>query len=209
MGPIRIVLIDDHHCVRRGLRSILEPDPQFEVVDEAATGADALRVVKEQQPDVVLLDLRLPDMSGVELCRCMVQASPRTAVLILTAFFDRDLVDSCLMAGARGYLLKDAENLCLQEHVLAAVRGCVAQDPRAAKVLADQIGHREPLSEKLDRREIEVLRLIAQGLTNKEIGLRLAISKDTVKGCVEEILVKVHAHSRIEAVLLARESGFL
>jgi len=209
MVPIRIVLIDDHYCVRRGLRSILETDPQFEVVGEAATGANALRVVKEQQPDVVLLDLRLPDMSGVEVCRCVVQTSPQTAVLILTAFFDRDLVDSCLRAGARGYLLKDAEHLCLQEHVLASVRGGVVLDPRAAKVLMDRVGHREPLSEKLDRREIEVLSLIAQGLNNREIGHRLDISEDMVKGCVKEILVKMHAHSRIEAVFLARESGFL
>jgi two-component system response regulator DevR len=209
MNPLRVVLVDDHHIVRQGLRSILEPDPQFEVVGEAGNGADALRIVAEQQPDIVLLDLKLPDMGGVELCQRISEANPQTAVLILTAFIDRGLVDACLRAGARGYLLKDAENLHLQEQLLAVVQGHAALDPRAADVLTDYLLKHKPSPEVLSLRELEVLRLIAQGLTNKEIGAKLYISENTVKGHVKEILTKMNARNRIEAVLVAKERGFL
>ena len=209
MSPLRVVLVDDHHIVRQGLRSILEPDSRFEVVGEAGNGADALRIVAEQQPDIVLLDLKLPDMGGVELCQRISEANPQTAVLILTAFIDRGLVDACLRAGARGYLLKDAENLHLQEQLLAVVQGHAALDPRAADVLTDYLLEHKPSPEVLSLRELEVLRLIAQGLTNKEIGAKLYISENTVKGHVKEILTKMNARNRIEAVLVAKERGLL
>lgn len=209
MSLIRVVLVEDHRIVRQGLRSILDPDPRFEVVGEAANGADALPVVTEQQPDVVLLDLKLPDMSGVELCQRIVQASPKTAVLILTAFIDRNLVNACLQAGARGYLLKDAENLRLREQLLSVVQGHAALDPRAADVLAEYVRRQGQPPEMLSLREVEVLRLIAQGLTNKEIGGQLHLSENTVKGYVKGILTKLEVHNRIEAVLLAKERGLI
>ena len=207
MKPIRVVLVDDHRIVRQGLRSILDPDPRFEVVGEAANGDEALCVVAEQQPDIVLLDLQLPSMGGVELCHRIVEASPEIAVLILTAFIDRNLVNVVLKAGARGYLLKDAENLRLQERLLSVVEGHTALDPRAADVLADYVRQR-PL-QALNLREMEILRLIAQGLTNREIGEQLYLSENTVKGYVKTILSKMGARNRIEAVFLARERSLI
>jgi two-component system response regulator DevR len=209
MKPVRVVIVDDHRIVRQGLRSILDPDPRFEVVGEAANGADALPIVAEQQPDVILLDLKLPDMGGVELCQRLIQAYPETAVLILTAFIDRNLVNACLQAGARGYLLKDAENLRLREQLLSAVEGHAALDPRAADVLTEYVRRQEQPSRMLSLREVEILRLIAHGLTNKEIGSQLHLSENTVKGYVKDILSKLSVHNRIEAVLLAKERGLI
>ncbi|MBE7555655.1 MAG: response regulator transcription factor [Anaerolineales bacterium] len=207
--PIRVVLVDDHRLVRQGLRSILEPDPDFEVVGEAANGADALRIVAEQQPDVVLLDLKLPDMSGIELCQRLIQLNPEMAVLVLTAFIDRHLVNACLQAGARGYLLKDAEHLHLREQLLSVVAGHAALDPRAADVLAEYVRRHEQPAEILHLREVEILRLIAQGLTSKEIGVQLHLSENTVKGYVKDILPKLGAHNRVEAILRAKERGLI
>jgi two-component system response regulator DevR len=203
MNPIRVVLVDDHHIVRQGLRSILDPDPRFEVVGEAANGAEALSLVAEQQPDIVLLDLHLPSMGGIELCQRIVQANPEVAVLILTAFMDRNLVNVGLQAGARGYLLKDAENLRLKERLLSVVEGHTALDPRAADILVENVRQRP--AQALNLREMEILRLIAQGLTNREIGEQLHLSENTVKGYVKNILSRLGARNRIEAVFLARE----
>lgn len=209
MKPVRVVIVDDHRIVRQGLRSILDPDPRFEVVGEAANGADALRLVTQQHPDVTLLDLKLPDMGGVELCQRIIQACPETAVLILTAFIDRNLVNACLQAGARGYLLKDAENLRLREQLLSAVEGHAALDPRAADVLTEYVRRQEQPPRMLSLREVEILRHIAHGLTNKEIGSELNLSENTVKGYVKDILAKLNVHNRIEAVLLAKERGLI
>jgi two-component system response regulator DevR len=209
MTHIRVVLVDDHRIVRQGLRSILDPDPHFAVVGEAASGKEALDVVAEQQPDAVLLDIKLPDIGGVELCQRIVQQWPDIAVLILTAFIDKALVDACLRAGASGYLLKDVENLHLRESLLSVIEGNAALDPRAARVLADYVRKHEPPETALTPREMEVLHLIAQGLTNKEIGQQLHLSNNTIKGHVTEILGKLEARNRIEAVFIARERGLL
>ena len=209
MKPIRIVLVDNHCIVRQGLRSILDPDPRFEVVGEAATGADALRLVAEQQPDIVLLDLKLPDTRGVELCQPMLHASPQTAVVILTAFLDRHLVEACLRAGARGYLLKEAENLHLQEDLLNVVHGHAALDPRAADFLVNHIRGDSPPPELLNGREIEILRLVSRGFSNSEVASQLCLSENTVKGYMKDILLKLQVHNRIEAVFQAKEQGLI
>lgn len=207
MKPVRVVLVDDHCMVRQSLRSILEADPRFKVVGEAADGAEALRVVAAQHPTVVLLDLKLPDMSGIEVCRRIVQCEPKAAVLILTAFIERELVNDCLRAGASGYLLKDAEDLHLPDQLLAAAEGHTVLDPRAAQVLAD--GRYEHVAEELDQREIEILRLIAQGLNSQEIGARIGLDPQTIKRYIQQLLAKMGASHRIEAVLLAKEQGLI
>lgn len=213
MKPVRVALVDNHRIVRQGLRSILEPDPRFEVAGEAADGATALRLVTESLPDVVLLDLKLTpegsERSGIELCQRLLQASPKTKVLILTAFIDRDLVVQCSQAGAQGYLLKDAENLRLREQILTVVQGHTALDPRAADVLTSFVRQHESPPEMLTPRQLEVLRLIAQGMTNKEVGSRLHLSEHTVKGYVKEILAKLDVRNRVEAVLRAKERGLI
>jgi DNA-binding NarL/FixJ family response regulator len=209
MSLISVVLVDDHQIVRQGLRSILDPDPRFTVLGEAASAAEAMQVVAEERPDVILLDLKLPDMGGVELCRRLVAESPESAVLILTALFDRNLISACLQAGARGYLLKDAEDLSLRDQLLAVVEGHSALDPRAADVLADLVRQSGPLPDPLSLRELEVLRLIAQGMTNREIGAELHLSENTVKGYVKDILSKLDARNRTEAVLFATEHNLI
>ncbi len=129
MSAIRLVLIDDHHIVRQGLHSILDPDPGFQIVGEAGSGAEALRVIEASQPDIVLLDLRLPDFDGVQLCQQIGRVSPGSAVVFLTAFIDQHLVDAAVRAGARGYLLKNAEDLHLGEQLRAVMQGQVVVDP--------------------------------------------------------------------------------
>ena len=209
MNPIRVVLVDDHRLVRQGVRSVLDPDPEFAVIGEAASGSETLAVVQAQQPDMVLLDLQLPDMSGVEICHRIAQISPRTIVLILTAFIDQSLVDACLRAGAQGYLLKDAEDLHLKQQLRIAMQGHAVLDPRAADVLTDFVRSQEPAPEVLTLREITVLRFIADGLTNREIGDKLHLSENTIKGHLKDILAKTGARNRVHAVLLARERGIL
>ncbi len=209
MNPIHILLVDDHRIVRQGLRSILDPDPEFEVVGETGDGAEALLMVNELQPDIVLLDLKLPDMDGVAVCQRIMELRPQTAVLVLTAFIDQTLVNACLRAGARGYLLKDAENLHLKEQLATVVQGYAALDPRAAGMLTDFVRRQTTSGDTLSLRDLEVLRLIAQGLTNREISTRLYLSENTVKGYVKEIMAKMGVHNRVEAVLMAKERGML
>jgi len=209
MNPVRVVLADDHGIVRRGLRSILADDPRFEVVGEAADGEQALCLVRDRRPDVILLDLRMPGVDGVEACRRIAAISPQTAILILTAFFDRVLLEACLRNGARGYLLKDAENLHLAEHLLAVVQGHAALDPRAAEVVTEYLLRSEPSPDVLTAREMEVLHLMAIGLTNKEVGVSLSISENTVKGHLKAILAKLDARNRVDAVLRAKQRGLL
>lgn len=209
MPATSVFLVDDHRIVRQGIRSILDPDPQFEVVGEAPDGSSALEQIKQLQPRVVLLDLRLPDLDGIAVCQKIAEISPDSIVLILSAFINQDLVNTCLKAGARGYLVKDAENLHLKEQLISALQGYTALDPRAASHLTDMIRKPKAGTSDLSLRDLDILRLVAQGLTNREIGVQLQISENTVKGYVKEILSKLNVHSRIEAVLVAKRAGLL
>jgi two-component system response regulator DevR len=206
MNPVRVVLVEDDPLVRQGLRSILDADPRIQVAGEAAAAAEALRLVAETQPDAVLLDLKLGDtMSGVDLCEPLLQACTGTAVVVLTAFLDRDLLEACLRAGARGYLLKDAETLDLPGGLLAAVEGRAVLDPRAAALLQEP----EPGACPLSPPELKVLGRMCMGLTNQEIAGQLSLSEDKVRGHVQEILHKLGARTRVEAVVLAHERGLV
>jgi DNA-binding NarL/FixJ family response regulator len=206
---LRVLLADDHSIVRQGLRSILEPDGRFEVVGEAGSGTEALELAKQTRPDVVLLDLKLPDMSGVEVCQRLLNENPETVVLILTAFLDRNLVDASLKAGAKGYLLKDADQLDLSTQLIWAIRGHSAMDLRAVDALAGLVAGHETAGQQLNARELQVLRHVADGLTNKEIASRLELSTNTVKWYVQEILSKLGARNRVQAAILAKELGLL
>jgi len=209
MKPVSLLLVDDHRVVRQGLRFILDPDPRFDVLAEASSGEDALQLLSELKPDAVILDLHLPDTNGAEICQQIMKLCPQVSVIILTAFIDRQLVDACLRAGARGYLLKDAENLHLREQILAAVHGQTPLDPRAAGIVTDILLQQKPSSEQLSPREMEVLQLISGDLTNQEISTKLYISVNTVKQHVKQILSKLDARNRVEAVLKARERNIL
>ena len=195
--------------VRRGIRSILEQDPRFLILGEAGTGSDALHDIRHLNPDLVLLDLQLPDMNGLEVCEQISKTYPHMIVLILSAFIDHERVEAGLRAGARGYLLKDAENLNLPEQLMTACCGHHVFDPRAADVLSDYVTNKAPDVQLLSSREISILKLTSEGLTNKEIGDQLHLSENTIKGHVKEILAKIGAKNRIQAVLICKGRNIL
>ncbi len=212
--PIRVLLADDHAVVRKGIREFLEEDPEITVVAEAGDGAEAVRLAAEHLPDVAVLDIQMPRLTGIEATRQIKATLPGVYVLILTAYEDDPYVFALLRAGADGYLLKSADSDDLVRAVKATAAGGKVLDPAvAAKVIAqmttgkpaaadDQI---EPLSE----RELAVLRLAGQGLTNKAIGVELAISDRTVQGHLANIYGKLGVASRTEAVTTALKRGWI
>ncbi|HEV7664142.1 MAG TPA: response regulator transcription factor [Chloroflexota bacterium] len=209
---IRLLLVDDHELVRAGLRAMLAGDPAVNVVGEAATGAAALLMARGVRPDVVLLDARLPDMPGDEVCRRLLLASPHVAVVMLTTFAEDDLVRRCVRAGARGYLLKDIAHLDLGRSLAAVMRGEAVIDSKVAPaVLAAARQGSEPLdaSKGLNARQRDVLRLVAEGLSNREIAERTHLSEHTVKGYVEEILERLGARNRVHAAIVATKQGLI
>jgi DNA-binding NarL/FixJ family response regulator len=217
MQPIRILLVDDQTMFREGLRVILSVQPDFEVVGEAANGEEALRMAAKLKPHVVLMDLRMPVMDGVEATRRLRTSLPESHVIMLTTFDDDEAVFEGLRAGALGYLLKDASSEKLLEAIRAAARGeSFLQPSVAAKVvaefarLAEQAPRRpQPLPEPLTERELEVLGVVATGASNKEIADRLFIAEGTVKNHLTNILNKLDARDRAQAVLKAKELGLL
>ena len=206
--PIRILIADDHGVVRQGLRMFLTLDPELEVVGEAADGAEAVRVARELRPDVVLMDLLMPQMDGIAATAAVRQEVPETEVLALTSVLEDASVVGAIRAGAIGYLLKDthADELC--RAIKAAAAGQVQLSPQAAARLMREV--RAPDSpEALTERETEVLRLLARGQANKEIARDLQIGEQTVKTHVSNILAKLGVQSRTQAALYAARIGLV
>jgi DNA-binding NarL/FixJ family response regulator len=201
---IRVMIVDDHAVVRRGLEQLLATTDDLEVVATASNGEAALDVVASAAPDVVLMDLSMPVVDGVEATRRIVAASPSTHVVVLTSFAEQQRVLDALEAGAVGYLLKDAE----PDEVLAAIRAAHAGgsplDPKAARVLLDAQRARRP-ARSLSAREEEVLRLVATGLANKQIARRLDISERTVKAHLTSVFQQLGVTDRTQAALWAKE----
>ncbi|HRU95044.1 MAG TPA: response regulator transcription factor [Anaerolineae bacterium] len=216
MGRIRIVLVDDQAMFREGLRTLLTTQPDFEVVGEAANGGEALRLCATCQPEVVLMDLRMPVLDGVAATRQLHALYPDVRVIVLTTFDDDEDIFEGLRAGALGYLLKDASSAKLFEAVRAAARGeSFLQPSVATKVVAEfarlveQAPRAETPVEALSERELAVLRLVAQGASNKEIAAALFIAEGTVKNHLTSILAKLEVRDRTQAALKARELGLL
>lgn len=210
--PIRVLLVDDHELVRAGLRSMLAGDSGIAVVGDAGTGAAGIGQARVLSPDVVLLDARLPDMPGDEVCRRLLANAPELAVVILTTFAEDDLVRRCVRAGARGYLLKDIARLDLGRSLRAVVRGEAVIDSKvtpAVLAAARQAGDLPATEEPLNARQKEVLRLVAEGLSNREIAARTHLSEYTVKGYVEEILERLGARNRVHAAIVATKQGLI
>ncbi|WP_026369283.1 response regulator [Kallotenue papyrolyticum] len=205
---IRIVLADDHPIVREGLVSVLETQPDFEVVGQAGDGAAAVELVAALQPDVVLLDLEMPVLDGVQALRAMRTADPNTRVLVFTAFDTDERIISAVQAGARGYLLKGAPREELFNAIRVVARGGSTLQPIVAARLLERMALPTTF-EPLTAREQEVLALLAQGLQNKEIAARLYISERTVKFHVSALLAKLGAGNRTEAVHRARQYHLL
>lgn len=217
---IRVLIVDDHAVVRQGLRTFLELQdepgaPALEVAGEAANGAQAVEQARRLQPDVVLLDLVMPVMGGIEATPAIIAACPRARVIILTSFGEEDKVFPAIRAGAQGYLLKDIPPAELVQAVRAAYLGKVQLHPDIARTLIAAVASRdEPLPspapapvDALTEREVEVLRLIAEGLNNREIAEGLVISEKTVKTHVSSILGKLHLEDRTQAAIYALRHG--
>lgn len=199
---IRLLLVDDHQLVRAGLRQLLSSTADVEVVAEASGGAEAVESASEVRPDVVLMDLSMPGMDGIEATRRIVEADAAPAVLVLTSFSDRDRVLDALDAGAVGYLLKDAAPEELLRGIRAAARGDSPLDPRVARTVLDQRSRARPAVE-LTTREREVLSLVATGLANKQIARRLGITEKTVKTHMTSIFSTLGVSDRTQAALWA------
>jgi len=210
-NAITILLVDDHAIVRQGVRAFLDAHAEFTVVGEADSGSAALKLVEEHIPDVVLMDLVMPGMDGVEATRQVKTVSPRSQVVVLTSYHEDEHIFPALQAGALSYILKDIETDELADVVRKAARNEPSLHPRiAARVLQELHGARReeinPFTD-LTSREMEVLKLIANGLSNKEITEHLVISLHTVKGHVSNILSKLHLADRTQAAAYAWKKG--
>lgn len=206
MDTITVLLIDDHRVVRQGLRDFLELQDDIEVIGEAASGEEGVRLAQELLPDVVLMDMVLPGIDGVEATRRVKGVSPSTRIIVLTSFADDDKVFPAIKAGAISYLLKDVQPEELARAIRAAQRGeAVLHSEVAAKLMQEFSSPRtaDDTVEQLTEREMDVLRLIAKGKSNKEIADSLVISEKTVKTHVSNILSKLHLADRTQAAIYA------
>ena len=208
----RVLVVDDHMMVREGILSFLDQFEDISVVGEAENGIEAVEKARRLAPDVVLMDLMMPGMDGVEATRRIKAESPKTRILALTSFCTDELVFSALMAGAVGYLLKDSDPRNLVRSIREAHRGESSLHPRVAqKVLQglQEPTHRRPAPVALTQREIEVLKLLAVGRTDREIARRLSVNPATVRTHVSNILTKLHVANRVQAALYALRSGLV
>jgi DNA-binding NarL/FixJ family response regulator len=203
---IRVLVVDDHTIVRDGLVQLLAAAPDLAVVGSAGDGATAVELAAEHRPEIVVMDLSMPGMSGIEATRLIGERSPGSQVLVLTSFVDRDRVVEALDAGAIGYLLKDAEPAELVDAIRSAARGESPLDPRAARTMLSAQRATGPL-ESLTDREREVLGLVADGLPNKQIARQLGISEKTVKAHLTSAFRTIGVDDRVQAGIWARRQG--
>ncbi len=212
-APARVLLVDDHAIVRRGLRSILELEPDVSVVAEAGGRSEALRALDQAKPDIVLLDLKLSsdhDAEGLDLCSEILERRPQSNVVVLSTFLDEGLLNQALRRGAKAYVLKEVDVVELVRIIRAVSRGGSAFDGRsAAMVRALVAGEHARAEPVLTEREREVTRLIAGGLTNREIGHRIFVSESTAKFHVRNVMRKLGVQSRAEVAYTAGKRGLL
>lgn len=207
-GPIRVFLLDDHEVVRYGVRVLLQDQHDIEVVGEGGTAAEARARVPALRPDVAVLDVRLPDGNGVEVCRELRNRVPGLACIMLTSFADEDAMLQAVLAGASGYLLKEVRGTSIVDAVRTVARGGSLLEPSATARLLERVRvdaeRRDPLS-ALTRQERQVLQLIGDGLTNRQIGQRLFLAEKTVKNYISSIFVKLGLQRRTQLAILATQ----
>ena len=212
-GAIRVVIVDDHAVVREGLRTYLYLSDEIEVVGEARNGREAIDRARQLKPDVMLMDLLMPEMDGIAATRGVKEVSPETNVIVLTSFTDDEHIMPALRAGATGYLLKDVSANDLVRAIEGANKGQAQLHPDVARKLMEQVSQpaarQEPPGAALTPRELEVLRLIASGMSNKEIARELVLNERTVKGHVSNILSKLGLADRTQAALYAVREGIV
>jgi DNA-binding NarL/FixJ family response regulator len=203
-NPIRLLVVDDHLVVRMGLRSMIDSQPDMEVVGEAADGFEALQCYRDKRPDVVLLDLRMPQLNGVEATTAIRKESPEALIIVLTTYDGDENIYRALQAGARAYLLKDIPREEFLQAIRAVHSGQYCIPPAVAVRLAQRLPH-----EELSTRELEVLKLISEGMSNKEIASMLMITESTVKNHVNSILAKLRVKDRTQAATTALRRGIV
>lgn len=211
--PITVLLVDDHEVVRSGVRAFLDSQPDFEVVGEAKSGVEAVELALKHVPDVVLMDLVMAKMDGVEATRQVKNVSPRTKIVVLTSYHQDEYIFPALQAGAISYILKDVKMNELADAIRRASQGEATLHPRVASRVIQELhgANREELNPytELTDREMEVLKLIAKGLSNSVIAEELVISVNTVKGHVSNILSKLHLADRTQAAVFAWQQGIV
>ena len=203
---IRLVVVDDHPVVRHGLVSMLHYEPDMQVVGEAGNGLDAVQIILQQNPDVVLLDLRLPQLSGIEVMKQTRAQLSHTRFLVLTTYDTDEYIVPALSAGAQGYLLKDTTPDELTRAIRLLATGGSPLEPAVAAKLLDSMTEKE---DELSPREVEVLKLLVAGASNKEIAVRLTLSENTIKSHLSHIFSKLQVQSRAEAVAIALQRGIV
>lgn len=214
MPPTKLLVVDDHEVVRSGLKMILEPEPDLRVVGEASSARDAVARAEELEPDVVIMDVRMGEVSGIEACRLIKSARPTTNIIMFTSFGEEDAVMAAIMAGASGYLLKNVGRADLLKAIRAVASGQNLLDPSVTRKVMERLSRlaareQEHALEMVSEREKEVLALVAQGRTNKEIAERLVISENTARNHVSRILDKLGLARRSEAAAYAAQHGLL
>jgi two-component system, NarL family, response regulator DevR len=212
---IRIAIVDDHEVAREGVRVMLRGEPDFEIVGERENAEDIVEFVSQTRPNVVLLDARLPGVSGPEACRLLNEAHPEVKVIILTVNSDDALVEESIRAGARGYIIKDVERFELKQSIRAVNRGEAVVSPSITSKLLDRIRTKsEPSATAVDRpilneKQTLILRLISEGYSNREIATRVHLSENTVKSHLQEIFARLGVRNRVEAAIRAARDGLI
>lgn len=206
---LRLMLVDDHKMLREGLRRALEAEG-FAVVGEANEGHEALKMALEKKPDVILMDVSMPDVDGIEATRAIMQADARQRIIMLTMHMDRDVIDRAIKAGAVGYLTKDCSVAEVADAIRMAANGDLALSPKLAELMLSEARKTDVGEDRLiTRREEEVLQLIADGLSTPEVAAKLYISQKTVKNHLASIYEKLNARDRTQAVLVAVKMGIV
>jgi NarL family two-component system response regulator LiaR len=208
--PIRVLIVDDHTIVRKGIKALLSETSDLQVVGEAADGLQGIQLSKELEPDVILMDLLMPKMDGIEATRRITAQQPQVRVLVLTSFVGDDKVFPAIKAGALGYLLKDSEPSELIRSIYKVYRGEPSLHPIIARKMMKEILEQpvvKPTPEPLTERELEVLQLVAKGLSNEDIAAQLTISEVTVRTHISHLLAKLHLANRVQATLYALREG--
>jgi len=213
MDEISVLIADDHTLFRKGVRKMLEAEEDMAVVGEAATGRQALEQARALMPDVILMDIKMPDLDGVEATRILHREMPHIGIIFVTMFEDDEFVFRGLQAGGRGYILKDADPETMLRAIRAVAHGESLLGPTIAQKVLRQFaalpGRQAPLADELTPRELEVLTLIAEGRSNKEIARELSISEKTVKNHINNIFSKLHVYDRTQAMLYAIRKGLV
>jgi NarL family two-component system response regulator LiaR len=207
---IRVLIVDDHPVVRRGIRSLLAEVEEMKVVGEAVNGEEAIQLTKELQPDVILMDLVMPEMNGIEAIQRITNDNPQSRILVMTSFAADDKVFPSIKAGALGYLLKDSDPEELIRMIHQVYRGELSIHPSVARKVIQELNRPAEgtlTPSPLTPREVEILQLIAQGIENKEIARRLVLREATVRTHVSKILSKLHLANRVQATLYALRKG--